>query len=48
MTDYLIGADWKIPNWLMKMILIGEAETPIRSVIKSRFDILGFHTIDAI
>lgn len=34
MTDYLIGVDQKIPDWLF----LGEVGTAIRRGIKSRFD----------
>ena len=47
-TDYLIGVDQKIPDWLMKRVFLGEVEAAIRSGIKSRFGILGFSTRDAI
>ena len=47
-TDYLIGVDQKIPDWLMTRVFLGEVEAAIRSGIKSRFGILGFSTSDAI
>ena len=46
--DHIIGFDQKIPDWLIKIVLLGEAETPIRPDIKSRFSILGVSTSDAI
>lgn len=42
MTDYFIGVDKKIPDWLIKILLLGEVETAIKSDIKSRFGIMGF------
>ena len=48
MTDYLIGVDQKIPDWLMKRVFLGEVEAAIRSGIKSRFGILSLSTSDAI
>ena len=47
-TDYLIGADPKIPAWLIKITFLGNVETVIRSGNKSRFGIMGFSTGDAI
>ena len=47
-TDYLLGADQKIPDWLIKILFLGEAETAIRSSIKTRFGIMGFSTSDTI
>lgn len=35
MTDYLIGVDQNIPDWLVKIMFWGESETAIRSGIKS-------------
>ena len=32
----------KIPDWLIKIIFLGEAEIVIRSDIKSRFAIMDF------
>lgn len=37
MTNYLIGADWKIPNWLIKNTFLGKAEATISLGIKSKF-----------
>ena len=45
-TDYLTGADQKIPDWPTKITFLGKAETKIRSGIKSRFGILGFSKSD--
>ena len=42
-TDYLIGADWKISDWLIKATFL-KVKTAIRLGIKSRFGILGFST----
>lgn len=41
-TDYLIGVDQKIPDWLMKIRFLGEAETASRSGIKSMCVCTGF------
>ena len=35
-TDDLIGADQKIPDWLIKIKFLGKVETSIRSGIKSK------------
>lgn len=40
--DYLIDVDQKIPDWLIKVMCLREAETAIRLGIKSRFGIMGF------
>lgn len=48
MTDYLIGADPKIPDGLTKIIFLVKMETAVRSDIKSRFGIMGFSTSDTI
>ena len=48
MTDYLIGADPKIPDGLTKIIFLVKMETAVRSDIKSRFGIMGFNTSDSI
>ena len=47
LTDFLIGADQKIPNCLITITFLEEAKTAIRSGIKSRFGILGFSKSDA-
>lgn len=36
-TDCFISADQKIPNWVMKIIYLGKAETAFRLDIQSRF-----------
>lgn len=41
-TDYLIGIDQKISEWLI--IFLGKVEIVIRSNIKSRFGIVDFST----
>ena len=41
LTAYLIGADQKIPNRLIKITFLGKVETAIKLDIKSVFDILG-------
>ena len=48
MTDYFIGVDKKIPNWLIKILFWREVETAIRSGMKSWFGFLGFSTSDDI
>ena len=48
MTDYLIDADQKIPNWLIKITFLVKVETAFRLDIKSTFGIMGFSTSDAI
>ena len=42
-TDHLIGADWKIPNWLIKNTFLGKAEATISLGIKSKF---WFHGLE--
>lgn len=37
-TDYLIGGDQKIPDWLIKILFLGEVRTAVTS---RRFDIQG-------
>lgn len=32
MTDYFLGAAWKIPGWLVKMLLLGDVEVAIGQV----------------
>lgn len=41
-VDYFIGTDQKIPDWLNKVLSLGEVQVAIRSGIKSRFSIMGF------
>lgn len=41
-TIHFIGVDQKSPAWLIIIPFLGEAETVIRSDIKSRFGIMGF------
>ena len=48
MTDYLLGADQKIPDWLIRVTFLGKVETASKSSIKSRFGIMGFRTSNAI
>ena len=45
LTAYLIGADQKIPNGLIKITFLGKAETAIKFHIKSVFDILGIRQL---
>lgn len=40
-TDYLIDADQKIPDWLVNTTFLGEVEIAIRLGIKPRFTDLG-------
>ena len=47
MTDYLIGAVQKIPNWLIKVTSLGKVGTATKSDIKSSFGVIGFSTSDA-
>lgn len=44
MTDYLIGVDQKIPDWLIKITFLIKVETAVRSSIKSRFGIMSSST----
>ena len=39
-TDHLIGAGRKTPNWPVKMTYLGEAEMAVGSSIKSRFGVI--------
>ena len=48
MTDDLLGASQKIPNWLAKIAFLGKLETASKSSIKSRFGVLGFSISDSI
>ena len=41
-TGYFTGVDQKIPDWLIKIIFLRKAETPITSGVKSRFGIMDF------
>lgn len=43
-TDFLIGADQKIPHWFIKIRLLGKVKTAIKSGIKSRSGIMGSST----
>lgn len=47
-TDHLIRAGQKTPNWPIEMTYLGEAEIAVRSNIKSRFGIMGFSRSDTI
>ena len=42
-TDYLIGADQKIPDWLAKTTFLGKAESEIMSGIKPWFGDVAKH-----
>ena len=48
MTDYLVGANQKIPDWVIKITFWGKVEIAGKSGFKSSFDIMGFSTSDAI
>lgn len=39
-TDEVIGAEQKIPGWLIKITFLGEVETANKRAVKSRPDIL--------
>lgn len=39
-SDYLIGFDRKITDWLIKSMLLGGVETALRSGIKAGSDII--------
>ena len=43
-----LGADQKIPDWLVKIPFLIKTETAVRLDIKYRFGIMGFSTNDAI
>lgn len=47
MTDYLAGADQKIPNLLIKITFLVMVETPVKLGLKSMLG-LGFGTSDII
>lgn len=46
-TDYIIGADQKIPEWLIRITFLGKVKTTSKSGIKSRFG-MGFNSSDTI
>lgn len=48
MTDYLLDADQKIPNWLIKVTFMTKIKTVSKSGIKSRYGIMEFSTSDVI
>ena len=48
MANYLIGADQKIPDWLIKTAFLVKMETAVTLGIKSRLGIMGFSISDAI
>lgn len=43
-TDYLLGTDQKIPDWFIKITLLGEVKTSVKSGIMSRSGIVDFRT----
>ena len=45
---HYVGADQKIPNWLIKITFLVKAETAVELGIKSRFGIISFSTSNAI
>lgn len=47
-TDYLIGANQRIPDWVIKITFWGKVEVAGKSGFKSSFGIMGFSTSDAI
>ena len=47
-ADTSLGADQKIPDWLIKILFLVKTETAVRLGIKYRFGIMGFSTNDAI
>lgn len=48
MSDYLSGIDQKSPDWLIKIMFLGEVETAVQSGIKSRFGSMDLSTGDTI
>lgn len=48
MTDYLTGTDQKIPDWLIKVAILGKVKAAIRSGIKSQLGSMGFSMSDTI
>lgn len=44
--DDLIGADWNISNWFIKITFLRKVQTAVRLAVESRFSILGFNTSD--
>lgn len=44
--DDLIGADWNISNWFVKITFLRKVQTAVRLAVESRFSILGFNTSD--
>ena len=47
-ADTSLGADQKIPDWLIKILFLVKTETAVRLGIKYSFGIMGFSTNDAI
>ena len=47
-TDYLIGANQRIADWVIKITFWGKVEIAGKSGFKSSFGIMGFSTSDAI
>lgn len=47
MTDYLLDADQKIPNWLIKIAFMTKIKTVSKSGIKSRYG-MEFSTSDVV
>ena len=48
MTDYLIGANQRIADWVIKITFWGKVEIAGKSGFKSSFGIMGFSRSDAI
>ena len=47
-TDYLIGANQRIADWVIKITFWGKVEIAGKSGFKSSFGIMGFSRSDAI
>ena len=43
-TDHLSSIDQKMPDWSITIMFLGEAETAIRSSVKSKFALMTFST----
>lgn len=44
-TEYIIGADQKIPEWFTRITFLGKVKTAMKSGIMSRFG-TGFNSSD--
>ena len=47
MTDYLTGTDQKIPDWLIKVAILGKVKAAVRSGVTPRLGIMGFNKSEA-